>query len=214
MGQEKTTMKITVKNLANERVKELELPESVFAYPYNEHLIHLVVEAVRAAKRAGTHKAKNRTEVSGGGKKPWRQKGTGRARVGSTRSPLWRTGGTVHGPRPRSYEKKVTPREKRNALKSALSRALTEERIVVLDSLELGTHKTGELVERFGGLGLEGKALVVDDQGNRNLELAARNNPKLKTVDALAVNVFDVVGRPHLVFSEKALTRLVEVLDR
>jgi len=207
-------MKITVKNLANERVKELELPESVFAYPYNEHLIHLAVEALRAAKRAGTHQAKNRTEVRGGGKKPWRQKGTGRARVGSTRSPLWRSGGTVHGPRPRSYEKGVTPREKRNALKSALSRALTEERIVVLDSLELASHKTGELAERLGGLGLEGKALVVDDRGNRNLELAARNNPRLKAVDALAVNVFDVVVRPHVVFSEKALNRLVEVLER
>jgi len=207
-------MKITVKNLANERVKELELPESVFAYPYNEHLIHVVVEALRAAKRAGTHKTKSRTEVRGGGKKPWRQKGTGRARVGSTRSPLWRSGGTVHGPQPRSYEKGVTPREKRNALKSALSRALTEERIVVLDSLELASHKTGELAERLGGLGLGGKALVVDDRENRNLELAARNNPKLKTVDALGVNVFDVVGRPHVVFSEKALNRLVEVLER
>jgi large subunit ribosomal protein L4 len=207
-------MKITVKNMANERVKELDLPESVFGYPYNEHLIHLAVEAVRAAQRAGTHKTKNRTEARGGGRKPWRQKGTGRARVGSIRSPLWRTGGTVHGPRPRSYEKGVTPREKRNALKSALSRALAEKRILVLENLDLESYKTRDLLARFDGLGVDGKALVVDERDNRNLELAARNNPKLKTVDALAVNVYDVVGRPHLVFSEQALTRLVEVLER
>ncbi|MGD2113660.1 MAG: 50S ribosomal protein L4 [Acidobacteriota bacterium] len=207
-------MKITVKNMANERVRELDLPESVFGYPYNEHLIHLAVEAVRAARRAGTHKAKNRTETRGGGRKPWRQKGTGRARVGSIRSPLWRTGGTVHGPRPRSHAKGVTPREKRNALKSALSRALAEERILVLETLDLDSHKTRDLAERFDGLGVQGKALVVDQRANQNLELAARNNPKLKTVDALAVNVYDVVGRPHLVFSEQALTRLVEVLER
>lgn len=207
-------MKITVKNLANERVKELDVPESVFGYPYNEHLIHLVVEAIRAAQRRGTHKTKNRHEVNGSGRKLWRQKGTGRARVGSIRSPLWRHGGTVHGPKPRSHEKKVTAREKRNALKSALSRALAEERIVVLDSLELGSHKTQELVGRLGGLGIAGKALVVDRHDNRNLALAARNNPALKTVDALGVTVYDVVGRPYVVFSEPALTQLVEVLER
>lgn len=207
-------MKITVKNLANERVKELEVPESVFGYPYNEHLIHLAVEAVRAGQRAGTHKAKNRKEVRGGGRKPWRQKGTGRARAGSIRSPLWRSGGAAHGPRPRTHDKGMTPREKRSALKSALSRALDQERILVLDNLELESHKTQQLEQRFGGLGLSGKALVVDERGNRNLELAARNNPKLKTVDVMAVNVYDVVGRPHLVFSEQALSRLVEVLER
>ncbi len=207
-------MKIKVKNLANEQVKELDVPDSVFGYPYKEHLIHLAVEAVRSGQRAGTHKAKNRSEIRGGGRKPWRQKGTGRARVGSIRSPLWRTGGAVHGPQPRSHANGVSPREKRNALKSALSRALAEERILVLDSLELESHKTRDLTERFGGLGVDGKALVVDERGNRNLELAARNNPRLKTVDALAVNVYDVVGRPHLVFSEQALSRLVEVLER
>jgi len=207
-------MKITVKNLANEPVKELDLPESVFGYPYNEHLIHVAVEAVRAAQRAGTHKTKTRSAVSGGGRKPWRQKGTGRARVGSTRSPIWRSGGTTHGPQPRSYEKGVTPREKRNALKSALSRALVEERILVLDSLALPSHKTRDLAAGFAGLGVEGKALVVDERGNENLVLAARNNPKLKAVDALAVNVYDVVDRPHVVFSEQALSRLLEVLER
>ncbi len=207
-------MKITVKNLSNERVKDLEVPESVFEYPYNEHLIHVVVEAIRAAQRAGTHKTKGRAEVSGGGKKPWRQKGTGRARVGSIRSPLWRTGGTVHGPKPRNYEKKVTAREKRNALKSALSRALAEDRMVVLDSLELDSHRTKDFAGRLGGLGIDGKVLLVDERDNRNLELASRNIPATKTVDALGVNVYDVVARPYVVFSEPALTRLLEVLDR
>lgn len=207
-------MKVTVKNLENQAVKELEVPESVFGYPYNEHLIHLVVEALRAARRRGTHKVKNRNEVRGGGRKPWRQKGTGRARVGSIRSPLWRTGGVVHGPQPRSHAKKVTPREKRNALKAALSRALVEERILVLDSFELDSHRTRELARRLDGLGIGGKALLVDGRDNRNLELAARNNPTVKTTDALGVTVYDVVDRPHVVFSEQALTRLVEVLER
>jgi large subunit ribosomal protein L4 len=207
-------MKVTIKSLSNKPVRDLDVPDEVFAYPYNEHLIHLVVEAIRAAQRRGTHKTKNRKDVSGGGKKPWRQKGTGRARVGSNRSPLWRTGGTVHGPQPRSYEKKVTAREKKNALKSALSRALAEERIVVLESWDLEDHKTQKLTAHLGGLGVAGKALLVDRHGNRNLELAARNNPAVKTVDALGVNVYDVVDRPWVVFSEQALTRLVEVLER
>jgi large subunit ribosomal protein L4 len=207
-------MKVTIKNLSNKPVRDLDVPDEVFAYPYNEHLIHLVVEAIRAAQRRGTHKTKNRKDVSGGGKKPWRQKGTGRARVGSNRSPLWRTGGTVHGPQPRSYEKKVTAREKKNALKSALSRALAEERIVVLETWDLEDHKTQKLTAHLGGLGVAGKALLVDRHGNRNLELAARNNPAVKTVDALGVNVYDVVDRPWVVFSEQALTRLVEVLER
>jgi large subunit ribosomal protein L4 len=207
-------MKITVKNLSNEKVRELEVPESVFEYPYNEHLVHVVVEAIRAAQRAGTHKTKGRSDVRGGGKKPWRQKGTGRARVGSIRSPLWRTGGTVHGPQPRSYEKKVTAREKKNALKSVLARALAEDRMLVIDSLELDSHRTQDFAGRLGGLGVDGKVLLVDEQGNRNLELASRNIPTTKTVDALGVNVYDVVDRPYVVFSEPALTRLLEVLAR
>ena len=207
-------MKIAVKNLSNKPVRDLEVPESVFGYPYNEHLIHLVVEAIRAAQRSGTHKTKNRKDVSGGGKKPWRQKGTGRARVGSNRSPLWRTGGTVHGPQPRSYEKSVTAREKKNALKSALSRALAEERLLVLETFDLEDHKTRKLTAHLGELGVTGKALLVDRHGNQNLQLAARNNPAVKTVDALGVNVYDVVDRPWVVFSEQAIARLVEVLER
>jgi large subunit ribosomal protein L4 len=207
-------MKIAVKNLDNEKVREVELPEAVFAYPFKEHLIHEAVEAVRAAARRGTHATKTRGEVSGSGRKLWRQKGTGRARVGDIRNPKWRKGGTVHGPQPRNYETAMSAREKRNALKSALSRKLAEERIVILDSLELPSHRTAELAGTLSGLGVEGKALLVDSHDNGNLALASRNNRSYKTVDALAVNVYDVVDRSWLVLSEPALTRLVEVLSR
>lgn len=205
-------MKIAVKNIDNEKVKEIELSESVFAFPYREHLIHLAVEAVRAAARSGAHKVKGRAEVRGGGRKPWRQKGTGRARAGSIRSPLWRSGGVVHGPQPRSHDKKLSPREKRNALKSALSRKLADESILVLDSLELDSHKTAKLATALDGLGLDGKTLLVDQHDNETLALAARNLPRVKTVDVLAVNVYDVVDRPHIVLSERGLQKLTEML--
>jgi large subunit ribosomal protein L4 len=207
-------MKTWVKNFANEQVREVELPDSVFSYPYNEHLIHEAVQAVLAARRRGTHKTKTRSEVSGSGRKLWRQKGTGRARTGDIRNPKWRKGGTVHGPVPRSYEKDLSVREKKNALKSALSRKLAEDRILVLDSLELDGHKTKDLVRSLSGLGIDGKALVVDSRDNQNLQLAARNNRALKTVDALGVNVYDVVARGYVVLSADALGRLVEVLDK
>jgi large subunit ribosomal protein L4 len=205
-------MKITVKNLRGEAVRDIEVADAIFDYPYKEHLIHTVVRAILAARRAGTHSTKTRGEVSASGKKPWRQKGTGRARVGSTATPLWRGGGTVHGPKPRSYAMKVSVREKKNALKSALSRKLAEECLVVLDSLELESHKTKALSGTLSGLGVK-KALLVDTRDNANLERAARNNPRLKTVDALGVNVYDVIGRDHVLFSEPALERLVEVLS-
>ncbi len=207
-------MKVEVKNLSNEVVRQLDLPDEVFGYPYKEHLIHVVVEGYRAGLRSGTHKVKNRGEVSGTNRKPFKQKGTGRARAGETRSPLWKKGGTVHGPVPRAYDKKVTVQEKKNALKSALSRKLRDEGLVVVDSFELEGPKTKALATSLAGLGIAGKALLVDDRDNQNLHLAARNNPRLKAVDALAVNVYDVVDRGHLVLSEQALGRLVEVLSR
>jgi large subunit ribosomal protein L4 len=205
-------MKIAVKNLDNKPVREIDLPDAVFAYPFKEHLIHEAVQAYLAGLRSGTHKVKTRAEVSGSGKKLWRQKGTGRARTGDIRNPKWRKGGTVHGPVPRSYEKGLSVREKKNALKSALSKKAADAQIVVLESLDLASHRTKELLQRLVGLGIDGKALLVDSLDNHNLTLAARNEPKLKTVDALAVNVYDVVDRSVLVLSEGALNRLVEVL--
>lgn len=205
-------MKVTVKNLKNRNVREIDLPEKVFAYPYKEHLIHLAVQSFRAAQRRGTHKTKTRAEITASGRKPWRQKGTGRARAGTFSSPLWRSGGVTHGPQPRSYRNKLSVSERKNALRSALSRKLADEGVMVLDSLDLPSHKTAELARSLDKLGADGKVLLVDRFDNENLSLAARNNPKLKTVDALAVNVYDVVDRTHLVFSEEALNRLVEVL--
>jgi large subunit ribosomal protein L4 len=207
-------MKIAVKNFDNQQVREIELPEEIFGYPYKQHLIHEAVQAYLAAQRAGTHKVKTRSEVSGSGKKLWRQKGTGRARTGDIRNPKWRKGGTVHGPVPRSYEKDLSRREKKNALKSALSRKLADQSIVVVDGLEVGSHKTKDLLARLGRLGISGKALLVDSQENHNLALASRNVKALKTVDPLAVNVYDVVDRSFLVVSEDALARLVEVLAK
>ena len=207
-------MKIAVKNFDNKQVREIEVPDAVFAYPYKEHLIHEVVQAYLSGRRSGTHKVKTRAEVSGSGKKLWRQKGTGRARVGDIRNPKWRHGGTVHGPVPHSHEKHLSVREKKNALKSALSQKATEAKIVVLENLDLENHRTRELVQRLGGLGIDGKTLLVDSLDNHNLALASRNVRGLKTVDALAVNVYDVVDRGYLVLSEGALNRLVEVLAK
>jgi large subunit ribosomal protein L4 len=207
-------MKVAVKNLDNKKVRDLDLPEAVFAYPYKEHLVHAAVVSYLAAQRAGTHKVKGRSEVRGGGRKPWRQKGTGRARIGSLRSPTRRGGGTIHGPQPRDYTNKLTVREKRNALKSALSRKLQDDGILVVDGLELASHKTGELVKSLAALGVAGRALLVDRQDNDNLALASRNNPDVKAVDAMAVNVYDVVDRPYVVVTEEALGRLVEVLSK
>lgn len=207
-------MKVVVRNLQNKKVRELDLPDDVFGYPYKKHLIHTVVQAYLAGQRAGTHKTKVRSEVSGSGKKMWKQKGTGRARMGSVRSPLWRHGGTTHGPVPRDYGKDVSSREKRNALKSALSRKLKDAQVIVVENLDLPSHRTRELIDLLGRLGAEGKVLLVDQFENENLALASRNNPEVKSVDPLGLNVYDVVDRPWVVFSEQALGRLVEVLAR
>lgn len=206
-------MKVQVKSLDNGSVKELDLPDAVFDYPFKSDLIHSAVVAIRAAQRRGTHKTKNRKDVRGSGRKLYRQKGTGRARVGNAKSPIRRSGGVAHGPQPRSHEKGLSRREKRNALKSALSQKLRDDQIIVIDALELESHRTADLAARLDGLGIEGRTLIVDGIGNKNLILAARNNPKLKTVDALGVNVYDVVDRPYLVASESALNRLTEVLS-
>ena len=207
-------MKVAVKNLKNKKVKELELPEAIFDYPYKEHLVHTAVVSYLAAQRSGCHKVKGRSEVRGGGRKPWRQKGTGRARIGSLRSPTRRGGGTVFGPQPRDYTNKLSAREKRNALKSALSQKLKEDGILILDGIELETHRTGDLAKSLAALGVAGRTLVVDRHGNDKLALASRNNPNVKAVDAMAVNVYDVVDRAQIILTEEAIDRLVEVLSK
>ena len=207
-------MQIEVRSLANKKTRKVDVPDEVFGYPYKEHLIHTAVRANRAAARSGTAKTKERGEVKASNRKPWRQKGTGRARAGRASSPIWRGGGTVFGPRPRSYEFRMSTREKRNALKSALSEKLRTEGFIVLDSLELESHRTADLANRLKAFGVEGKVLLVDDYFNTNLGLAVRNNPLLKAVDALHLTVYDVVDRGTVMVSEKALDRLMEVLSR
>lgn len=205
-------MKVDVKSLANKTVGSIELSEEIFGQPYRLHLVHQAVVSYQAAQRSGSHKVKGRSEVRASNRKPWRQKGTGRARAGTVASPLWRKGGVVHGPQPRSHADRLSRGEKRAALKSALSQKLRQEEFTVVSNLELEGPKTSALASALAGLGINGKALVVDRFDNRNLELAARNNPALKAVDALAINVYDVVDRDHLLITEDGLTRLTEML--
>lgn len=206
---------INVLNWKNQTVRTLELDPAVFDYPFKQHLIWEAVQAYRAAARAGTHKTKNRSEVSGGTRKLWKQKHTGRARMGDNRSPLWRHGGTVFGPQPRSYAWKMPRRMRRNAIRSALAQKLRDGELTCLESLELTSHRTKELERTLSGsLGLASKTLLVTADGERNLELAARNNPRLKVVRALGVEVVDLLHHDTVVFAESALKRLSEVLAR
>jgi large subunit ribosomal protein L4 len=162
--------------------------------------------------RRGTHKTKTRSEVSGSGRKPFRQKGTGRARQGGGRPPIHRHGGTAHGPTPRSYEQKLSAGEKKNALKAALSRRVREERLLVVEGLDLESHRTKDLKAAVEGLGISGKALFVDSRGNENFARASANVAGWKLVDPLAVNVYDVMSHATVIVSKDALSRVVETL--
>jgi large subunit ribosomal protein L4 len=206
---------IAVRNWKNKTVRTLELDDAVFSYPYKEHLIHEAVCAYQAAGRRGTHKTKNRKEVAGGTRKLWRQKHTGRARMGDIRSPLWRHGGTVHGPQPRSYAWSFPRKMRRNAIKSALAQKHREGKLVCLEGLDLRSHKTQELEALVaGGLKITGKALFLDVETNNNLELAVRNNPRLTAVRALGASIVDLLGHDMIVVSEPALLKLTEVLTK
>jgi large subunit ribosomal protein L4 len=207
-------MKLDVLNWDNEVVGSIELPQEAFSYPSRPHLVYEVVKAYLAGLRSGTHSTKTRGMVSGGGKKPWKQKGTGRSRHGSIRSPLWRHGATTFGPQPRSYAVKVNIKAKKNALRSVLSERLAAGQLRVLESLDLDSHRTKEFVARLAKLGLAGeKLLLVDSFENLNLMLATRNRRELDTADALHVHVYQVLGARHIVFSRRALAQLSEVLS-
>ena len=204
---------IDIKDWNNKKVGSAELPDEIFAYPYKEHLIHEAVRNYLAGLRQGTHKTKTRSEVAGSGKKPFRQKGTGRARQGGNRPPIHRHGGTVFGPQPRDYSYKMNAKEKKNALKSALSQRVKEGKLVLISDLSVDESKTKAFAERIARIGVEGKALLVDSLENTNAVLASRNNPKLQFVDAGSVNVYDVVNSRYIVLSQAALERLTEVLE-
>lgn len=207
-----TMAKIPVWNWKKEQVGEVALPAGVFDYPYRKHLVWEVVKAYLAGLRAGTHKTKVRSEVSGSGKKPFKQKGTGRARQGGSRPPIHRHGGTAHGPVPRSYAQGVSVGEKKNALKAVLSRRASEERIIVVDRFEVDSHKTKDLKAAIGALGIEGKTLFVDARDNENFLRASRNVKSWKLVDPLGVNAYDVLAHGTVVLSKTALSRVVKNL--
>ena len=202
---------LDVKDSSGKTVGLLALPDEVFAAPVKRHVLHEAVRNYRAAAHRGTHDTKNRTEVAGGGKKPWKQKHTGRSRHGSTRSPLWRKGGTVFGPLPRDYRQELPKQARRNALRSALADKYAAERLVVYDALELKEPKTKAAADLLRTLKLR-SALFVDDRSNRNLFLATRNIPRVKAVEAGLLNVFDVLNYPWLVFSRRAFAAVMERL--
>lgn len=204
---------IDVKDWNNKKVGSVDLPEEIFGYPYKEHLVHEAVRNYLASLRQGTHKTKVRSEVSGSGKKPFRQKGTGRARQGGARPPIHRHGGTVFGPQPRDYSYKMNTKEKKAALKSALSQRVKEGKFVVVSDMAVDEAKTKSFAQKVAAIGVEGKALLIDTMENTNAVLASRNNPKLNFVDALHVNVYDVVNSRYVVLSQAALDRLTEALS-
>jgi len=205
---------IEVKNLANEVVGKLELSDDVFKAEFNEPLIWEAVKHYNDSLRAGTACTKVRGDVSGSGKKLWKQKGTGRARVGSIRSPLWRHGGTVHGPKPRDYTYRFPRKKLQSALRSALSAKLSENSVAVLDSIAPENNKTKEFLKILKGLGFAGKILIIDSTGNQNLKLSARNMPTVKLVPGAGLNIFDVVNSTTLLFSkESILPKLIADLE-
>jgi large subunit ribosomal protein L4 len=205
---------IEVRNLANEVVGKLDLSDDVFKAELNTPLIWEAVKHYAASLRAGTAATKTRGMVRGSGKKLWRQKGTGRARIGSVRSPLWRHGGTVHGPQPRDYEYSFPRKKVRGALRSALSAKLGDNCVLVVDSFKLDAPKTAQFRKVLDQLGGKRKVLVVDSGENRNLTLSSRNLPDVKLVPGTGVNIYDVVNSELLLFSREAILQVQEVLSR
>ena len=205
--------KVVLYNQSGSQVGELELSNNVFGVEDNQQAIYDTVVAERAAMRQGTQKAKTRSEVSGGGRKPWRQKGTGRARQGSIRATQWRGGGIVFGPQPRSYAKKMNKKERRLALKSALAYKLSNKELRVIDNISFETPKTKEIMDLFKNLNIvNNKVLVVLDELNDNVCLAARNLANVKVIRYDEVNVLDLVSADIMLITEAGLKKLEEVL--
>jgi large subunit ribosomal protein L4 len=203
---------VEVKNLKNEVVGKLPLSDEIFSGDVNEGLLWEVVKYYLASKRSGTHATKNRGAVSGGGKKPWRQKGTGRARVGSSRNPLWRHGGTAHGPQPRSYAYTMPRQKLRAALRSALRAKIQGHKLTVIDEFKLEDWKTKNLATLLNHFKLEKGLLIVDAPGNANLVRAARNIKDVKFCASGQVHTYDVLKYDHVFFSKQAITDLQDRL--
>lgn len=203
--------KIDVYDINGKKVKELELNENVFGIEPNEAVVHSVLINFLANQRQGTQSTKTRSEVSGGGKKPWRQKGTGRARQGSTRAPQWIKGGIALGPKPRSYKYTVNKKERQLAIKSLLSSKVLEKELVVVDSLPLKEIKTKEMVKTLSNLKIEGKALIMLPEKNEQVQKSARNINGVKTTLVETVNVYDLLKYNKLVLTLDTVKKLEEV---
>ena len=203
---------VDIIDLNNAVVGSLELADSVFGAPVNDHLIYEAVRHYQAGQRRGTASTKTRHEVSGSGKKLWKQKGTGRARMGSIRSPLWRHGGTVHGPQPRDYSYSLPRKMQVGALRSALSAKLRDGELRVVNAFSFPDHKTKNMFAALGRLKAAKTVLLVDNDDNRNLRLSARNLEGVKLVPTRSVTVYDLLKHSHVVLSEAAARKLGEAL--
>ncbi len=204
--------RVEVKNLEGQTVKELELADEVFAAKPNQSLLWEAAKQYLASRRRGTHSTKSRGEVSGGGKKPWRQKGTGRARVGSIRSSLWRHGSIAHGPKPRDYSYRIPEQMFDGALRSALAAKFQEKKLTVVDRFDLAEGKTKAFVGALRKLGMERTVLVVNDAANRNLELSSRNIEGCDLIRHHDLHPYHILSHDGLLISEGALTRVQERL--
>ena len=203
--------KVDVYDLNGKKVSDIELAENVFGIEPNEAIVHSVLKNYLANQRRGTQSTKTRSEVSGGGRKPWRQKGTGRARQGSTRAPQWIKGGIALGPKPRSYRYTVNKKERRLAIKSVLSSKVLEKELTVLDKIELKEIKTKSMVKALTALKLEGKTLIVLPENDKNVVMSARNIEGVKTISANNINVFDLLKYNNLVLPVDTVKKLEEV---
>ena len=204
--------KVALLNQSGQNVGEVNLEDTVFGITPNQQALYDVVKAIRANKRQGTHKAKTRSEVRGGGRKPWRQKGTGRARQGSTRSPQWVGGGVVFGPTPRDYTLKVNRKVRQLALKSALSQKVQDDNMIVLDSFNIDSPKTKTMVEILSNLKIESKVLIILPKGDTNVELSARNIPKTVVSTVSQASVYDIMNSSVIITTQDAVKNYEEVL--
>lgn len=204
--------KVAVYNSANQQVGDIELNDSVFGVEMNVGLVHQAVVMQLASRRLGTHATKTRGLVRGGGRKPWRQKGTGRARSGSTRSPLWVGGGTVFGPQPRSYAFHMPKKQRRLAIKCALSDKVASGDFIVLDDLQFDAPKTKSVVKMLGDFGVDAKSLIITLDENENVELSSRNIPGVKAINTMGLNVYDILNHTKLFITKAAIEKIEEVL--
>jgi large subunit ribosomal protein L4 len=205
---------VKIKNLKNEEVGEVELSEKVFGAPLNKPLIYEAVKGYLANQRAGTSATKTRGDVSGSGKKLWKQKGTGRARIASLRSPLWKGGGNVHGPQPRDWSYELPKKMRRGAIRSVLSERLREGGLIVVENFELQSHKTKDFTATLASFGFEKKTLIVAALDNDNLALSTRNLPNVTYISPNGVNVYELLTHEHIAFTKDAVSELDKQLNK